>query len=152
MFLDGADVSEEIRQDDVTTAVSAVSAHPEVRAHLVEMQRDWVDEKVEAGVWSKVGTSGRSSSPMRPEDLPRRRARGTCRSSGGGDRGELRGCPRRHQSEGPFRLDQAASPLIVPDGAVVVDTSEFTFDAGGRPDARPDSGEVLILRMPPTMC
>ena len=45
MLLDGEDVSVAIRQEDVTAAVSAVSAHPEVRRLLVGMQRDWVAER-----------------------------------------------------------------------------------------------------------
>lgn len=40
--LDGADVSAAIRGPEVTAAVSAVSAHPEVRSLLVERQRAWV--------------------------------------------------------------------------------------------------------------
>lgn len=39
-YLDGQDVSEQIRSDEVTRAVSAVSAVPEVRAHLVRLQRE----------------------------------------------------------------------------------------------------------------
>jgi cytidylate kinase len=42
--LDGEDVSAEIRGPEVTAAVSAVSAHPGVRAVLVARQRDWVAE------------------------------------------------------------------------------------------------------------
>jgi CMP/dCMP kinase len=40
--LDGRDVTAAIRGPDVTAAVSFVSAHPAVRRHLVERQRDWV--------------------------------------------------------------------------------------------------------------
>lgn len=39
--LDRRDVSAEIRSPDVTGAVSAVAAHPGVRAVLVERQRQW---------------------------------------------------------------------------------------------------------------
>jgi len=42
--LDGRDVSAEIRGPEVTAAVSIVSAHPEVRRHLVDRQRSWVAE------------------------------------------------------------------------------------------------------------
>ena len=38
--LDGEDVSAQIRSDEVTRAVSAVSAVPAVRAHLVRLQRE----------------------------------------------------------------------------------------------------------------
>lgn len=42
VLLDGRDVSSDIRGPEVTAAVSAVSAHPAVRAVLVEHQREWV--------------------------------------------------------------------------------------------------------------
>jgi cytidylate kinase len=42
--LDGRDVSTEIRGPEVTAAVSTVSAHPQVRRHLVARQRAWVEE------------------------------------------------------------------------------------------------------------
>jgi cytidylate kinase len=41
--LDGRDVSQEIRGPAVTSAVSTVAAHPEVREVLVAEQRAWVD-------------------------------------------------------------------------------------------------------------
>jgi len=40
IFLNGADVSEEIRSPEVSMAASAVSPVPEVRAALLDMQRD----------------------------------------------------------------------------------------------------------------
>lgn len=43
MHLDGRDVSTEIRDEHVTSAVSAVSAIPEVRAIVVDRQRQWVE-------------------------------------------------------------------------------------------------------------
>ena len=42
-FLEGEDVSAEIRGDAVTKAVSAVSAVPEVRTRLVDRQRELAD-------------------------------------------------------------------------------------------------------------
>ena len=44
MLLDGDDVSDEIRSEATTLAVSAVSAIPPVRARLVALQREWVTE------------------------------------------------------------------------------------------------------------
>ncbi len=40
VLLDGRDVSERIRQPDVTEAASRVSVHPQVRAWMVECQRE----------------------------------------------------------------------------------------------------------------
>lgn len=45
MIVDGDDVTEVLRTDAVTAAVSAVSAHPQVRAALVDLQRAWVAER-----------------------------------------------------------------------------------------------------------
>ncbi len=42
--LDGRDVTAEIREPDVTAHVSAVAAHPEVRAILVPRQREWAQQ------------------------------------------------------------------------------------------------------------
>lgn len=43
LLLDGSDVSSELRSPMVTAAVSAVSAHPTVRAAVVALQRQWVE-------------------------------------------------------------------------------------------------------------
>ncbi|MGH2737087.1 MAG: (d)CMP kinase [Actinomycetota bacterium] len=43
--LDGRDVSDRIRENDVTAAVSKVAAHPEVRTALVERQRKLAGEE-----------------------------------------------------------------------------------------------------------
>ena len=40
MFLNGQDVTKEIRLPEVSMCASAVSAHPPVRAYLLEMQRE----------------------------------------------------------------------------------------------------------------
>lgn len=41
MLLDGEDVSKEIRMPEISVCASDVSAHPAVRAYLLEMQRDF---------------------------------------------------------------------------------------------------------------
>jgi cytidylate kinase len=45
VVVDGTDVTEIIRGPEVSSAVSAVAANPEVRAVLVERQRQWVAAK-----------------------------------------------------------------------------------------------------------
>jgi cytidylate kinase len=54
MLVDGEDVSTEIRSESATAAVSAVSAHAEVRRVMVRHQREWV-----AGHRSPVVVEGR---------------------------------------------------------------------------------------------
>jgi 23S rRNA pseudouridine2605 synthase len=56
-FLDGVDVTKEIRSAAVDAAVSAVSAVPEVRTRLVELQRSWVESHGAAVVEGRdIGT------------------------------------------------------------------------------------------------
>lgn len=49
--LDGRDISRAIRSDEVTAAVSTVSAHPDLRKRMVEAQQLWVHRH---GNWAVV--------------------------------------------------------------------------------------------------
>ncbi|HEX6219921.1 MAG TPA: (d)CMP kinase [Acidimicrobiia bacterium] len=128
MFLDGRDVSEEIRSEEVTSAVSAVSAHPGVRRELVEKQRSWIDEHDGRGVIEgrDIGSVVFPDADLKiyldasPEVRARRRARET-----GEDFDSVLADLNRRD-----RLDstRVVSPLKVPEGAVVVDTSELSFE------------------------
>ena len=128
MFLDGQDVSTEIRSDRVTDGVSIVSAHPRVRAQLVMYQRDWVDHHdgnavVEGrDIGSVVFPDARHKIYLdaSPEERARRRA-----MQAGVDPATVLEAIRRRDHIDSTR---AASPLMIPDGAVVVDTSALTVD------------------------
>jgi len=128
MYLNGRDGSTEIRNDDVTAWVSAVSAHPDVRALLVEEQRAWVREHGHRAV-----VEGRDIGSVVFPDAevkiyldasPQVRAERRARETGEPLDYVLDDLNRRD------RLDstRTASPMTVPDGAVVVDTSELTFE------------------------
>ena len=54
MSVNGVDVSRAIREEDVTGAVSYVSAVPQVRARMVQMQRDIVSRAAAQGRGSVV--------------------------------------------------------------------------------------------------
>lgn len=127
-LLDGRDVSAEIREDHVSQSVSVVSAHPGVRSQLVGLQREWVDDQ-----GGRAVVEGRDIGSVvfpdaglkvyldaRPEIRAMRRAR-----ERGGDPADVAQTMARRD-----RLDSTreTSPLTIPDGAVVVDTSEMTFD------------------------
>lgn len=128
MLLNGRDVSNEIRGDAVTSAVSAVSAHPGVRALLVEMQRAWVESHGGGGVVEgrDIGSVVFPDADLKvyldasPEVRAKRRALET-----GEDPAEVLSELERRDHVDSTR---AASPLTVPDEAIVVDTSELTFD------------------------
>ena len=56
VFLAGAEVSEEIRGPDVTTAVSTVAAHPRVRERMVPLQQDFAREGGVVAEGRDIGT------------------------------------------------------------------------------------------------
>ena len=126
-YLNEVDVSNEIRGETVTKAVSAVSTHPEVRGILVEMQRDWLGRHENRGVVEgrDIGSVVFPDAEVkvylsaRPEIRAQRRALQT-----GNDPSEvLIDLNRRDHIDST----RAASPLTIPDGAVVIDTSNLTF-------------------------
>lgn len=128
ILLDGEDVSEEIRGERVTEHVSMVSAHPEVRRLLVDRQRGWVRAHGERAV-----VEGRDiGSVVFPEASvkiyldadPEVRAIRRARQMGHDPQAVIDDLARRD------RLDstRSSSPLTIPNGAVVIDTSRLTFD------------------------
>ena len=128
MFLDGEDVSEEIRSDEVTASVSAVSRHPKVREQLVDRQRAWV-----ASMGGTAVVEGRDIGSVVFPDAEVKIYLDA--------RPEVRAQRRSEESGEPFdevladlmrrdSLDsrRESSPLKVPDGAVVVDTSDLGLE------------------------
>ena len=127
ILVDGTDVTAGIRSAEVTNAVSAVSAHPEVREEMVRRQRRWV-----AGCQGTVVEGRDIGSVVFPharlkayltaseEERARRRAAELAQAPGG----VAADLARRDQLDST----RAASPLVVAPGALVVDTTERTVD------------------------
>jgi cytidylate kinase len=128
MYLDGEDVSDQIRGELATDASSRVSTHPEVRGLLVIYQREWVARHDNRAV-----VEGRDiGSVVFPEATlkiyldasPEVRARRRAAQIGSNSAEVLEELIDRDHRDST----RNASPLIVPDGAVVIDTSEMTID------------------------
>ena len=128
MLMDGVDVSEEIRTQIVTEASSRVSIHPDVRGLLVVYQREWVTrnenravvEGRDIGSVVFPGATVKLYLDARPEVRAQRRAAQT------GEEydlvlDDLRSRDRRDST-------RQASPLTVPDGAVLIDTSDMDVE------------------------
>ncbi len=128
MYLDGVDVSSEIREPEVTANVSQVSAHPAVRQLLVAHHREWVTRH-----GGRAVVEGRDiGSVVFPEAdvkiyldaTPEVRARRRAIQEGSDPTAVLDDIRRRDQ----FDSTRKASPLAVPHGAHVIDTSRLDFD------------------------
>ena len=126
--LDGQSVSSEIRTHDVTSNVSAVSAHPQVRAEIVAIQRRWVESHGDAGVVEgrDIGTVVFPEAPVkiyltaRPEIRASRRSGDT--EAGGATLDEIASALRARDDADTTRT---ASPLRPADDAAIIDTSEI---------------------------
>jgi len=129
-YLAGEDVSTEIRGDEVTRAVSAVSAVPAVRTRLVELQR-----QLAAGAGSVVvegrdiGTVVLTDADVKifltasaQERARRRNDQNIANGLGDDYEGVLADVQRRDHLDST----RAVSPLRAADDAVVVDTSDMS--------------------------
>jgi cytidylate kinase len=127
--LAGEDVSAEIRGDDVTTAVSAVSAVPAVRTRLVQLQRELAAGQGSIVVEGRdIGTVVLPNADVKifltasAQERARRRNDQNI-ASGLGDSYDavLADVKRRDHLDST----RAVSPLRAADDAVVVDTSDM---------------------------
>jgi CMP/dCMP kinase len=129
-YLDAEDVSREIRGDEVTKAVSAVSAVPAVRARLVGLQRELAAGPGSVVVEGRdIGTVVLPDADVKifltasAEERARRRNDQNVESGLGDDYEAVLADVKRRD-----HLDSTrpASPLRAADDAVVVDTSAMT--------------------------
>ena len=118
--VDGEDVTDEIRSPRVGRLVSAVAAVPEVRDQLVRLQRRWVEAHRGAVVEGRdIGSVVFPEAELKvfltatPEERARRRH--------DEDADDVRRRDRIDSS-------RAVSPLVVPEGAVVIDSTGLSVD------------------------
>jgi cytidylate kinase len=129
-YLAGEDVSTEIRGDEVTKAVSAVSAVPAVRTRLVELQRQLAAGAGNVVVEGRdIGTVVLTDADVKifltasAEERARRRNDQNIANGLGDDyEGVLADVQRRDHLDST----RAVSPLRAADDAVVVDTSDMS--------------------------
>ena len=132
VYLAGEDVSAEIRGPEVTGAVSAVSAIPEVRENLVAQQRriartagDIVMEGRDIGTVVLVDAPTKVYLDARPEVRAERRHEQNLAVGKESDFDTvLADVVRRDKLDS----SRAASPLRPADDATIIDTSDLTMD------------------------
>ena len=125
--VDGTDVAGPIRSAEVTKAVSAVSAVPEVRARLLREQRDIIGAGGIVVEGRDIGTVVAPDAPVKvylTADPEARAARRTAELSGVTVESTQQDLIRRD------RLDsgRATAPLTMADDAQHIDTTPYTLD------------------------
>jgi cytidylate kinase len=126
--VDGTDVAGPIRTQEVTSKVSAVSAVPEVRALITDLQRS-IAASAERGIVVEgrdIGTTVLPDADLKVFLTASPEARAARRS------GELKGADVNATREALIKRDAAdssrkTSPLAKADDAVEVDTSDLTL-------------------------
>ena len=132
IHLDGYPVPDAVRSQEVTAAVSMVSAYPEVRALVVEMQRDWVASRGGSAVVEgrDIGTVVFPEALVKVFLTARPEVRAARRSgdaeAAGKDVGVIAAELEQRDHHDSTR---EASPLQPADDAEIVDTSDL--DAAG---------------------
>ena len=131
MFLNGRDVTTEIRQNEISRYASDVSAIPEVRTHLLEMQRQFARESSVIMDGRDIGTVVLPDAEVKVfltaplEERARRRfveleQRGTPRAY----EDVLREMEQRDYNDS----HRAAAPLRQAEDAVLLDTGDLNFE------------------------
>ncbi|MFG1944422.1 (d)CMP kinase [Nonomuraea sp. NPDC048826] len=121
------DVAGPIREDEVTSAVSAVAAVPEVRARLVALQRQIIGAGDIVVEGRDIGTVVAPDAPVKIYLTASPEARALRRSA------ELAGTTAEAQREALARRDTLDStrktdPLSMADGAIELDTTALNLD------------------------
>ena len=130
IVLDGESAAFDVRSDEVTANVSAVSAHPRVRIAIVEMQRRWVENHGDKAVVEgrDIGTVVFPDAPVKTylTASPLVRA---MRRSGDAEASEKSVEEIAAEIEARDHADSTrkASPLRPAADALVIDTSELTI-------------------------
>jgi CMP/dCMP kinase len=139
--IDGVDPSAELRSEAINANVSAISAIPEVRKRLVDLQRNYLDH-------TSIIMEGRDIGSVVFPDTPFKiyvDADETVRAARRTHVGEVDSVAKRDAADS----EREHAPLMVADGAVVLDTSHHTIESGVdaaieilKQQGLPDSGEL----------
>lgn len=127
IVVDGTDVGLAIRSEEVNGAVSPVSAVPEVRARLLELQHAAIGR---GGIVVEGRDIGSVVAPDAAVKVfltadPAARAERRALEEGGTD---LAATQQSLLARDRIDSRRAASPLTMPDGAVHIDTTAYTLD------------------------
>jgi cytidylate kinase len=125
--VDGVDVATAIRTSEVTGAVSAVSAVPQVRARLLDLQRAVIDGGGIVVEGRDIGSAVAPDAEVKiylTADAGARAARRAAEEGGS----DLSATESSLLARDRIDSTRTASPLTMAEGAVHVDTTPYTLD------------------------
>ncbi len=135
MYLDGEDVTSRIRTPEISLYASGVSAHPEVRAYLMEMQRSLARENDVVMDGRDIGTVVLPDAGLKifltasPEARARRRySELVAKGQDVQYEDVLRDLTVRDENDST----RAAAPLKAAEDALLLDTTEMDFEESCR--------------------
>jgi cytidylate kinase len=128
IFADGIDVSGPIREQAVTTAVSAVSAVPEVRALMVQRQREAIGAGGIVVEGRDIGSVVAPDAALKIYLVADAGARAARRAAEQGLSGAVAATQADLARRDAFDSSRKASPLTQADDAVVVDSTSLSLD------------------------
>lgn len=136
IFIDGRDVEAEIRTEQVTAMVSAVSAVPQIRSAMVDRQREIVAAALAAGTGivvegRDIGTTVLPTADVKiflTADQAARAARRAAQDEQEGRSSEVSATAASLAARDAADKSRVASPLVKADGAVEIDATFRSFD------------------------
>ncbi len=120
--IDGIDPGEALRSESVNANVSTISAIPAVREKLIDLQRGYLDH-------SSIVMEGRDIGSVVFPETPYKiyvDAAEHVRAARRGNDGEVDSIAKRDAADSKRKT----APLVVADGATVLDNSEHTIESG----------------------
>ena len=135
MVLNGEDVTGLIRSQEVSMATSKISAHPAVRAFLLDMQRDMARRYSVIMDGRDIGTVVLPEAEVKIFLTASSEARARRRWKELAEKGQARDFEqllRETLERDANDMNRAAAPLRPAEGAVTLDTTELTFEESQR--------------------
>jgi len=134
VILDGEDVSREIRSEAVDSSVSLVARQPEVRTELVRRQREWATKHAGGVIEGRdIGSVVFPAATLKvyltasASERARRRALQSA-AMANVDSTVIQATGRSIARRDEIDSTRDTSPLLVADGAIVIDSTRYTPD------------------------
>lgn len=126
--VDGTDVAEAIRTSDVTGAVSHVSVVPEVRARLLDLQRELIGQGGIVVEGRDIGSVVWPEAEVKVYLAADASARAARRIAEHAHLGDVATAEAGLRERDQIDSGRATAPLVMAEGAVLIDTTDHTLN------------------------